>query len=103
MAKRINLITVLNATATARGYRESCRKVVEDPERAERLAKPECVLCHYYFSHAGVGIKKDECGLCGKEMRGSSNMDLLCPECAREHRLCRHCGADLELKNRRKL
>lgn len=34
--------------------------------------------------------------------RTPTNVDVLCVDCARRAQLCKHCGADIDLKNRRK-
>lgn len=42
------------------------------------------------------------CAVCEKDMMFSNtNTDVLCSECAIENQLCKHCGGDVELKNRR--
>lgn len=42
------------------------------------------------------------CAICEKNMMFSStNTDVLCSECAVKNQLCKHCGGDVELKNRR--
>ena len=44
------------------------------------------------------------CAICHKDvLYGSTCTDVLCDECAKLHDLCKHCGADRELRrNRRK-
>jgi hypothetical protein len=95
---------VLSQTAHCMSYVEHCRRVVEDHDREKRLEKQECVHC-FHSGHVGGSMScRVLCGLCGKEMLFMSTcFDVLCPECAREHNLCKHCGADINLKKRRKL
>jgi hypothetical protein len=44
------------------------------------------------------------CAICNKDvLYGSTCTDVLCDKCAKLHDLCKHCGADRELRrNRRK-
>jgi hypothetical protein len=64
-----------------------------------RKRASECLACFEEpRQHAGDG--KRPCGVCGKEdvFFGS----VLCLLCGLENRLCRRCGADVDLKRRRK-
>ena len=102
--KHFDLVEVLNQTMWRKDQVKLSEKIVYDPDKKARLAKQECVVCFYYPRVGGAMISFSNCGLCGKEMRfPSTNVDKLCPECAKEHRLCKHCGADIHLKSRRKL
>lgn len=102
--QRVALDTVLFRTHMAQEYVEHCRRVVEDYNREKRLEVQECVYCFNSGHVGGSMITFADCALCGKEMSfGSTCTDVLCPECAKAHRLCKHCGADMELKKRRKL
>lgn len=73
-----------------------------DPDRKERIAQQQCVVCWKTSRIGGAACTSRQCGLCDTTLHsGSTNIDVLCHECARRAKLCRHCGADLELKNRR--
>lgn len=73
-----------------------------DPNRKERMAAQQCVVCWKAGRIGGAACTSRQCGLCDTTLHsGSTNIDVLCHECARRAKLCRHCGADLELKNRR--
>lgn len=76
---------------------------VEDPMRNQRLDAAECVVC-YYVARAGLTMSTERpCGVCGEVIRShNSDIGVLCAECAKANGLCNHCGADLELKSRRK-
>lgn len=77
--------------------------VKNDTKKKERLEKHECKACFYFSRIGGAAITKRPCMSCGNEMiYGSTNTDVLCIECARNHVLCKHCGGDLEMINRRK-
>lgn len=99
------------AQATGRGKRYvdnallSAKKLLNDDERVERLAKSECLSCFYLFSAriGGATMTDRECAGCDKEMHFSSTAtNLLCLDCASINSLCVRCGADVELKERRK-
>lgn len=80
------------------------QKIIEDPERKERLENQECQLCHYDRKIGGAAMTSAECGLCETTVHsGNTNIDRLCKACAISHNLCKHCGADMDYKNRRKL
>lgn len=83
---------------------ERARLFSEDPDKTKRKALALCPYCFYLSSRIGGAAMTDrDCGLCGKEMTfGSTNTDILCVECGIEKNACKHCGADLDLKHRRK-
>lgn len=72
-----------------------------DPHKEERLKKGLC-LCCYYKRGMRIGmaaITSKECGLCDTVVSyGSSATDNLCEPCAALNRLCKQCGADVNLK-----
>lgn len=74
-----------------------------DPEKTARRAKQLCMVCYYRESvMAGQAACKAQCGICDEVMLFSNtNTDALCCQCAKNHELCKHCGADIELKDRR--
>lgn len=78
----------------------------EDVRRAERIEKSLCKIC-MYIEGGGMSctsITNADCRFCGAKMVfGSSFTDDLCPDCAKTHRLCKHCMADVDFKKRRKL
>lgn len=80
------------------------KELQEDPRKEERLKKHECKACFYLRGRIGAAaMTRQDCGICGKEqMFGSSCTDVICPECAKANQLCRRCGADLELRTRRR-
>lgn len=86
-------------------YLERARKVEADEDKQQRLAKLSCKVCWYLQDRiGGAAITKRPCGLChGEMMFSSTDTDVLCPDCASAHELCRHCGGDLHLRERRKL
>ncbi len=75
-----------------------------DPQQKERKKASQCKICFYVSSRiGGQAITDRPCGICGKIMTFSSTCtDIICPECAENNHLCVHCGADVELRPRRK-
>lgn len=101
---KVDLLSVANRTFTNRFRLDHYRRVLDDPERDARREAQQCVCCHYGGRIGGAMMTRQQCALCDEVMRfGSTSVDVLCLECARRHRLCRHCGADVEGKQRRKL
>lgn len=102
--KPFNLYHVEVATSTALGYVRRCQKVVDDADRVERITQQKCKFCFYAGKMVLNAFDKKPCKICGTEIVSSHiPADSLCVECAIKHKLCRDCGADLELKSRRKL
>jgi hypothetical protein len=100
---------MLFLTATGRATRrcddaiELARKLLEDPDRKERLVAHRCKSCFYFRSMGGSAITRQPCACCGKpDAYASTNTDVLCLECAKEHSLCKKCGGDLEMRERRR-
>lgn len=82
---------------------ERAAKLLADPDKANRVKASECVVCFYGSKIGGAAITSQPCGLCGEMMDfGSTCTDNFCLKCASEHSLCKHCGADVNLKTRRK-
>lgn len=75
-----------------------------DVMRRERRSDGQCRYCYYLSSKiGGAAMTRGACGICGKERTfGSTCVDVLCKECADRYSLCVHCGADRELRPRRR-
>lgn len=103
--KQVTLQSVQWTTHLRKEQLDNFRKAVEDPEVRARKAKCECVFCFYVNRKIGGQAFTDtECGLCrAKMVFGDTCVDMLCEGCARKHRLCKHCGSDIDLKGRTKL
>jgi len=84
-------------------YRRMLDRIQNDPNKQERLESQECVMCYGVPRIGGTSVTKRQCAFC-KEMVSScnTNVNVLCGGCAKTAGLCRHCGADIELTNRRK-
>lgn len=101
--------SVHHATDLAKHYAETtvtyALEYLADPEKQKREEVPECRSCFYLKRQrvGGAAMTWKPCGVCGVEMSfGSTNTDDVCRDCAKKHELCKHCGADLHLRVRRK-
>lgn len=103
---KVDLCAIERANNHATTRRETtCRDALRyllDPAREDRLAASECVICFMADRVGGASSTERPCGLCDTVLRtGNTNIDVLCLKCAQREGLCKHCGADLDLKNRR--
>jgi hypothetical protein len=102
--RQFTLTDVLNNSASKRRYIEGFKKYFEDPEKTQRIQDQNCIYCYYSGKIGGAAMTTCYCGLCKKEMIfGTTSTDALCRDCAKNHNLCKHCGADMEYKQRRKI
>lgn len=102
--KKLDLETVRFRTATAVHRLRHFEMVVNDTKSAERKDALECRMCFYDSKIGGAAMTNSNCVICDVDMTfGNTNVDALCTKCAKDHRLCKHCGADVELKNRNAL
>lgn len=76
-----------------------------DWKKKERRAASKCRACFYSSSRiGGAAMTSQPCGICEKDqMYSSTCTDVVCIDCARLHQICKECGADVELRPRRKL
>jgi len=85
---------------------ELAKNFATDPDLKIRKSKNKflCKVCYYGKRIAGAAMTTSFCGWCGKELlSGSTDTHKLCLECSREHSLCRHCGGDIDLRNKRRI
>lgn len=107
---KIDRCSIERATGNGQYYVKAmldrARLMYEDNDRDARIRESFCVHCYRPYGAGGIGgaaCTNRECGLCDTTIHsGSTNIDMLCPKCAVENGLCRHCGADVDLKFRRK-
>lgn len=79
---------------------------IADTDRKARLEKQRCKVCYYIDTDilACQAFTHYHCTACELELiHANSNINALCLDCAKKHKLCIHCGADIELGDRRKL
>lgn len=105
---KLDRFAMVHATDRAADYTQDTIKRAErlrdDPDRDKRVASAQCRWCYYYLGRAGgAAMTFKRCAGCGTEMLfGSTNTDVLCTACATEHKLCRHCGGDSEMRPMRR-
>lgn len=94
-------VTIANNAAIRRI--EKAKLMVNDPNKKERQERQLCVSCNYSERIGGQSITYSRCGICSREMSfPSTATDLLCKDCAVNNGLCKCCGADIDLKERRR-
>lgn len=107
--RNVDLCSILRASDWAKEYlrrsEQDLRNMTEDPQKDDRLAKMECVVCFYPFRGriGGTMCTSSQCGICQKTIHSSNtNIDVVCLDCAKAHDLCKHCGGDIRMRTRRK-
>lgn len=78
--------------------------IQSDCKKEDRLKVHECKPCFYGGKGmAGAAMTSWYCGICEKRgMSGSTHTPKLCTDCAKKHDLCSECGADIDLKAKRR-
>lgn len=105
--KNINKATILSKTHFNKDIIKHTLSLYEkfkkDPEKEQRYKEQECLVCYYRSGRVGGSVvTSTECGKCETLMHfGNTCVDVLCKKCAKELRLCKHCGGDIDCKNRR--
>ena len=85
---------------------DSAKKADEDSDRKKRLDQKLCKYCYYLQGEviAGAAMTTSLCQICEKEtLFGSTYIDKICTDCAKSHKLCKHCLSDIDYKKRRKI
>ncbi len=105
--KQIDRVSILRANNWAKMRIESTLEAAEkyrsDPNREKRKEMAECLVCSEARRIGGCAMTTAICGICGKELLfGNTCVDVLCLDCAKANQLCKHCGGDIDLKDRRK-
>lgn len=108
--RRLDAAAIRYATSRAKGYAQELLQAVRDfeadPNRELRLETAlECKSCFYLHRSrvGGAAMTYWTCGVCGKEdLHGSTATPRVCISCAKEHQLCRNCGGDLHMRERRR-
>ncbi len=102
--RRVDICFVVSATINKQEAVQKCYTIANDIDKDLRVLQQECVICFNDFRIGGTTSTITECALCDKEIfYANTNIDILCIDCAKEHNLCKHCGADINLEHRRKL
>lgn len=106
--QKIDIPRIVNHTHFVKVRMENTISLAEkfktDPDKKERHKKQECPVCFYINSRMGGAMMTTVvCATCDEVMRFSNtSTDILCLKCAKRTGLCRHCGADVDVKERRK-
>jgi len=106
---KIDLVSIERNTRNQKYWIEEMtsrmRMINEDKEKKQRLEISECVLCYQPYGsgrQGGAACTSINCALCDEVITcGNTSIDILCLECAKHEKLCKHCGADVELKYRK--
>jgi hypothetical protein len=103
--RKVDLSSVQDAAGRNAAVLASYREALDDARRPERLQAAQCRLCFYARGRVGgASTTSALCGLCDAETRFVSTcVDALCLGCALARKLCRHCGSDVDDRQRRKL
>jgi len=99
--EKVQKITLQSKENTHR-YIRLAYAAQKDIERKNRLKSNLCIHCFYLMGAvwAGAAMTKTNCSICGKELIfGSTEIDKICTDCAKKHRLCK----DIDYKQRRKI
>jgi hypothetical protein len=73
-------------------------KYHSDSDKINRLDKGLCRYCYYINTDriGGSVVTQFDCRICGKEeFYVNTDTDNFCLNCAIEHKLCKHCGAEI--------
>lgn len=104
MNNKLTLSKVQEQTCSNRRAIDDMRILLEDRAHDIRVDNNVCQLCYYTSRQATNMSVRTNCQLCEVDMLfGNSNTNKLCKDCAIKYRLCKRCGGDMELKDRRKL
>ena len=107
-ARRLDIVAMTSATHMAARQVEDlidcAMKVQDDPQRERRITANQCRCCYYATGRiGGAAMTNQPCSSCGTvQSFGNTNVDVLCPPCAKEHSLCCHCGGDREMRTLRR-
>jgi hypothetical protein len=74
----------------------------DDTDKSRRLQMSECKRCYYLVCGlAGQAFTPYTCKRCGvKSSWPNTNIPKLCSSCSDGLKLCRRCGADINLRKR---
>lgn len=102
--REFDLADIIHATYTAKERVTEAAKMVNDVFREKRFNAQECQACFYLSRIGGCAMTPKNCNACGIEvLYSSTNTDKLCHKCAIVRGVCKHCGADMDLKTRRQV
>ena len=106
--KNLSTVDMMRETERSAHYAQDLIKratrLQTDSDKEKRLAAGLCKGCHYVSSRlGGAAMTSQPCAGCATpQMYGSTYTDALCLACAKEHKLCKHCGGDSEMRTMRR-
>lgn len=106
--RTINVDSIVRQNDMNKTYGEdivrSAMGYLTDPNKDQRSKGRECKSCWYLNNQriGGAAITHKPCDVCENEMSfGSTCTDSVCKDCSDTHKLCTHCGGDIDMKDRR--
>jgi hypothetical protein len=105
----MDVVAFVRATSQANETAESVQRRVDrynaDEDRDQRVAESTCKTCWYHRRNrmCTSSYTKWLCGVCMREyMHHNGCVPTVCKTCAEDHALCRDCGGDLRMRERRR-
>ena len=84
--------------------RERLKNFDSDSNKENRLKEQECKYC--YYMRDGIATQafvEWVCGICNTKQHWHNGAHpRVCRECATKHNLCMYCGADIDLREKRR-
>ena len=106
--RKVDLVSIMRANSQAKEWNDAVLKkaadLTNDADKVKRLEKQLCKICHYVNTGriGGAVMTTMACGICDVETTFSNTcVDVMCNDCATNNDLCKHCGADINLTNKR--
>jgi hypothetical protein len=79
------------------------RRYELDPDKPERHSRQQCLTCYYTPHISGRAFSPERCAGCQQHLQHpTTDIHKLCLMCARAHKLCTRCGADIDHNTSRK-
>lgn len=104
--EKIDEMSIINRTDRQldeiRSISKKAKILKADPEKSFRTSASICKVCFYGIRIGGQIRSTRQCAFCDKFMSASNTeVDVICIECAQSQKLCRRCGADVDLIQRK--
>ncbi|MCY9873857.1 hypothetical protein [Vibrio barjaei] len=80
------------------------QKLRADSESERRTDSKLCLLCYYLPMEEDLQFKQTvkPCGICDAQMTSNFAItDVICSKCSSFEGICKNCGADYELKEKK--
>jgi len=79
--------------------------LITDAYKEDRLKSQGCLVCYYIHGErfGGAAMTHSKCSMCNKSLTfGTTCVDEVCSDCAALFGLCKICGGDIDMKQRKK-